>query len=149
MAAAKVVTNEEESTVVSEEARYEVELPAVPPSVRIARRGVTRFATGLGVDVVNMTFAVSEAVANVVLHAYRGDADGPVRINALAAEDEVRVIVADQGVGLRPDPGLPWSWSRPLPDRVGCRSRGRGFVAIRHGDRDDVRPALTPGGRSS
>jgi anti-sigma regulatory factor (Ser/Thr protein kinase) len=107
MAAAKVVTNEEESTVVSEEARYEVELPAVPPSVRIARRGVTRFAAGLGVDVVNMTFAVSEAVANVVLHAYRGDADGPVRINALAAEDEVRVIVADQGVGLRPDPGSP------------------------------------------
>ena len=107
MAAARVVKNEEESTVVSGEARYEVELPAVPPSVGTARRGVTRFAAGLGVDVVNLAFAVSEAVANVVLHAYRGDADGPVRINALAAEDEVRVIVADQGVGLRPNPGFP------------------------------------------
>ena len=45
-------------------------LPATLDSVAPARRAVRRFAAGLEVDLDGIVLAVSEAVANVVAHAY-------------------------------------------------------------------------------
>ncbi len=54
--------------------------------------------------------AVSEAVTNVVLHAYR-DEPGEVHVTARVVDHELWVLIADDGVGLgtptlRPGLGL-------------------------------------------
>jgi serine/threonine-protein kinase RsbW/stage II sporulation protein AB (anti-sigma F factor) len=58
----------------------------------------------------NLEIAVSEAVANVIEHAYR-DAPQPGRIylEAYTADDELSVVVRDEGCGMAPrvdSPGL-------------------------------------------
>jgi anti-sigma regulatory factor (Ser/Thr protein kinase) len=75
------------------------ELPAVPPSVAAARRIVRSFAGDLDVDVDAVELAVSEAVANAIVHAYE-DERGVVEVQAAAAPYELRVVVRDRGRGL-------------------------------------------------
>ena len=78
-------------------------LPATPESVAEARGAVGRFATGLEVDLDGVLLAVSEAVANVVPHAYADGADGAVELEAAASPFELTVVVRDQGRGLEQD----------------------------------------------
>jgi anti-sigma regulatory factor (Ser/Thr protein kinase) len=78
-------------------------LPATVDSVAAARRAVERFACDLEVDVDGMVLAVSEAVANVVAHAYAGEAAGAVELTMAAKPLEVTVTVRDHGVGLSRD----------------------------------------------
>jgi serine/threonine-protein kinase RsbW/stage II sporulation protein AB (anti-sigma F factor) len=88
-------------------------LPAVPSSVTALRHEVVDFviAAGVGDDVVTgVKLAVSEAVTNVVVHAYVG-AEGPgeVRVRACVQDHEVLVTVSDDGCGMVPrldSPGL-------------------------------------------
>ena len=75
-------------------------LPATLDSVGTARRAVRHFAHDLEVDVDGMVLAVSEAVANVVAHAYVEDTDGVVELSAAASPLEVTVAVRDRGCGL-------------------------------------------------
>ena len=79
-------------------------LPATVESVSIARRAVRRFVEGLEVDVDGIALAVSEAVANVVAHAYV-DGRGVIHLSATASPFEVAVVVRDDGRGL--DPSRP------------------------------------------
>jgi serine/threonine-protein kinase RsbW len=85
--------------------------PAVPESIPIARREVSEFAaaTGAGDDQLDtIRLAVSEAVTNVVRHAYR-ERPGEIHLSACVAENELWVLVDDDGCGLRvpsPAPGL-------------------------------------------
>ena len=78
-------------------------LPATLDSVATARRAVRRFAVDLEVDVDGMVLAVSEAVANVVAHAYADDGRGVVELSAAASPLEVTVTVRDHGGGLAGD----------------------------------------------
>jgi anti-sigma regulatory factor (Ser/Thr protein kinase) len=78
------------------------ELPAAPASVGAARRMLRRFSGDLGVDVDAIGLAVSEAVANAVVHAYPGPG-GTVEVEAAAAPYELRVVIRDHGQGLRAD----------------------------------------------
>ena len=75
-------------------------LPATLDSVATARRAVQGFARDLEVDLDGMVLAVSEAVANVVAHAYEEDADGVIELSAAASPLEVPVTVRDHGGGL-------------------------------------------------
>ena len=75
------------------------ELPAAPASVGAARRLLRRFAGDLGVDLDAVELAVSEAVANAVVHAYEGGR-GTVELQVAAAPYELRVVVRDHGCGL-------------------------------------------------
>jgi anti-sigma regulatory factor (Ser/Thr protein kinase) len=77
------------------------QLPATVESVAAARSAVRRFASHLEVDVDGMVLAVSEAVANVVSHAYDVDAPGVIELAATASPYEVAVVVRDHGRGLR------------------------------------------------
>jgi len=76
------------------------QLPATVESVAAARRAMRRFASDLEVDVDGMALAVSEAVANVVAHAYDEDAAGVIELSAIASTFEVAVVVRDRGCGL-------------------------------------------------
>ena len=78
--------------------------PAVPGSVRAARRALTRFAVQAGASaeqVEAVRLAASEALTNAVKHAYP-DSDGTVEITAALACGELCVLIADDGCGIRP-----------------------------------------------
>jgi anti-sigma regulatory factor (Ser/Thr protein kinase) len=76
------------------------QLPATVDSVAAARRAVRHFVADLGVDVDGLTLAVSEAVANVVAHAYEEGTSGVIDLSATASPFEVAIVVRDRGRGL-------------------------------------------------
>jgi serine/threonine-protein kinase RsbW len=75
-------------------------LPATSPGVALVRRAVRRFAAGLEVDVDGVVLAVSEAVTNVVVHAYPDGVTGVVEVAGETSPDELTVTVRDHGCGL-------------------------------------------------
>jgi serine/threonine-protein kinase RsbW len=103
-------------------------MPSRPENVAIVRQ-----ALGGAIDVLDLSesrlldinAAVSEACNNVVVHAY-GEHQGPLRVSLCISDDELEVIVTDEGVGIRPrqpDPdeelqGLGLSLIQTLSDRV-------------------------------
>jgi serine/threonine-protein kinase RsbW len=87
----------------------ELDLPAVPASASSARHAVAAMLEGLGVDLDPVHLVISEAVTNVVLHAYRGRRPGRVRLAASTQDSVLTLSVADDGVGMSPrtdSPGL-------------------------------------------
>ena len=91
-----------------------------------ARRLVRRFAGDLEVDLDAVELAVSEAVANAVVHAY-DDGRGTVELEAAAAPYELQIVVRDRGRGIRAGataaPASDWpssagwrsTWTSPTP----------------------------------
>jgi anti-sigma regulatory factor (Ser/Thr protein kinase) len=83
------------------ETQLEASLPAVPVSVRDARETVGEIAAKAGASdraIEDVRLCVSEAVANVVRHAYREHGD--VSIMVEREGEELTVVVRDDGVGL-------------------------------------------------
>jgi serine/threonine-protein kinase RsbW len=84
---------------------------AIPSSVPAARTELGDFALAAGISrerLDGVRLAVSEALSNVVLHAYRGGS-GEIRLTASVAGGELWILIADEGVGLLPridSPGL-------------------------------------------
>ncbi len=88
-------------------------LPAVPRSVPELRRAVAEFARNAGAShelVEQIRLAISEAVTNVVIHAYVGaQAPGAVHVAARVEDGDLNIVVADDGRGMVPrldSPGL-------------------------------------------
>jgi anti-sigma regulatory factor (Ser/Thr protein kinase) len=78
--------------------------PATPESVPVARRDLARFASdaGAGDDQVEaVRLAASEAITNIVLHAY-DDRVGEVHVDADVRTGELVVQIADDGTGMQP-----------------------------------------------
>jgi serine/threonine-protein kinase RsbW/stage II sporulation protein AB (anti-sigma F factor) len=88
--------------------RLELRTQATPAAVPGVRRAVVDFAElhgiGNGPDV---ALAVSEAITNAVVHAYRDQGAGPVRVVACAEPDRLVVVVRDYGCGMSPNPDSP------------------------------------------
>ena len=87
--------------------------PTAPESVGSVRRALASFSREIGASeatIADVELAVSEAVTNVVVHAYRDAAEaGTIEIAGALASGELWVIVADTGSGLHPrrdSPGL-------------------------------------------
>jgi anti-sigma regulatory factor (Ser/Thr protein kinase) len=99
-------------------------LPATVESVAEARRAVRRFARGLDVDVEGIALAVSEAVANVVAHAYAHEEEsGQIDLSGTVAPDAVAIVVRDRGRGMdvpavRPGAGFGIEIIRRLAETV-------------------------------
>ena len=71
-------------------------------SVSAARHELTEFAKSAGAsdyELQSIRLAVSEALTNVVLHAYRGSS-GQIHVNAAVAGGELWILIADDGAGL-------------------------------------------------
>jgi stage II sporulation protein AB (anti-sigma F factor) len=78
--------------------------------VRDARATVTELLARAGVPAAlweDVRLAVSEAVANAVVHGYRGQRAGPVTLVAEAEDSEVKVVVSDEGCGMGPRSDSP------------------------------------------
>jgi anti-sigma regulatory factor (Ser/Thr protein kinase) len=88
-------------------------LPAQPESIARLRHAIVEFAEDNGAsdsELEDIALAVSEALTNVVLHAYAGrDRPGVLAVEAQMRERWLEVVVRDEGVGMRPradSPGL-------------------------------------------
>lgn len=85
-------------------------LPARPESIGQLRGVVGKFAlrSGADMDVTHaVRLAVSEALTNVVMHAYRQREPGDMTVEAWLEEGRLVVRVWDEGVGLVPRPDSP------------------------------------------
>ena len=127
-------------------------MPAVPSSVTVLRHDIEEFAAAAGVDdplMAGLKLAVSEAVTNVVMHAYVGaDSAGEVRLRARVQERDLHVTVSDDGSGMAPrddSPGLGlWlPLMRHLADQLDIRRPAGGagtelWMRFRRGAGQDV-----------
>ena len=89
-------------------------VPASPESVPLLRESVAVFARERGVPdpcVDDVRLAVSEAVTNAVVHAYRGRAEpGTVVVSVTVDDGEwIDVRVVDEGGGMAPRDDSPGS----------------------------------------
>src|SRR4051812_37894487 len=85
----------------------------MPEAVPARRRAGVQFAAGAGAGAAaldGLRLAVSEAVTNVILHAYPDrEEPGPVELTAALEGAELFVTVRDEGTGMTPridSPGL-------------------------------------------
>jgi anti-sigma regulatory factor (Ser/Thr protein kinase) len=76
-------------------------------SVATARNAVAELARRVGAEVDDVRIAVSEAVANSVVHAYRGMRPRNISVEARPERGLLVVVVADQGIGMTPNPDGP------------------------------------------
>jgi serine/threonine-protein kinase RsbW len=93
------------------DAELESSYPAVPDSVPRARSELVRFAAAAGASpevLDDLRLAVSEALTNVVVHAYRDEAlPGRVDVAAARIGGQLLMLVADAGCGLGGHPDSP------------------------------------------
>jgi serine/threonine-protein kinase RsbW len=89
--------------------RLQWKAAAVPDQVGPLRRTVAAAATEMGLDpdrTDHLQLAVSEALSNVILHAYVG-AGGEMRVEVERDELELRITIDDDGAGLGTRPVTP------------------------------------------
>jgi serine/threonine-protein kinase RsbW len=90
--------------------RLELRARAVAGAIPRIRHAVRDFAAAHEVhDVDAVALAITEAVTNAVIHAYRCDEPGEVRVVACAEPSRFVVVVRDYGCGMGPrtdSPGL-------------------------------------------
>jgi anti-sigma regulatory factor (Ser/Thr protein kinase) len=81
-----------------------LELPALAENVAVVRQAVAGVASALGVEdplLADLKMAVSEACANVVLHAY-DEGRGAMEIEFQPDHALLTVVVRDRGRGVHP-----------------------------------------------
>jgi stage II sporulation protein AB (anti-sigma F factor) len=86
-----------------------LELRALPSSIADARHAVMRYAESAGAtDVAGIALAVTEAVSNSVIHAFRGREPGRIEIDSrVLVPATLAVTVSDDGDGMHPQLGSP------------------------------------------
>lgn len=80
----------------------EIRVPAKPQYVSVIRLTVSGLATRLGFlydEIEDMKIAVSEAVTNVVQHAYNSVDEGEIVIGCALYANKIEIMVADYGDG--------------------------------------------------
>lgn len=105
-------------------------LTAEPRSVGEARRLVRDFAATNGASedaIAAIELAVSEAAANVVVHAYDGDGPWALRVEADVEQGELELVVADDGRGFTSAeaPGLGFGLAFVRRDALAFEIRDR------------------------
>ncbi len=121
--------------------------PAIPASVPLARRELAEYAIKAGASpdqLEDIRLAASEALTNVVVHAYRGYA-GRIYVNADLAGDELWICIGDDGRGLQsnyesPGLGVGLALIAQSSDGLTIMSRGSGGTEVRMRFRLDAPP---------
>ena len=125
--------------------------PAVPESVPALRHAVVEFARAAGADARQceaVRLAISEAVTNVVLHAYREEG-GLIELSAARVGGDLWVQVADDGRGLgapsvRPGLGQGLALIGAVSDSVAVLRRPTGGTELRLRFALRSRPSAAP-----
>ncbi|WP_422393236.1 anti-sigma F factor [Neomoorella humiferrea] len=85
-----------------------LEFLSLPENVGLARVAVATFAAQVDMtlnELEEIKVAVSEAVSNAIIHGYRGEPSGIVRVAAERTTTGLVIIVEDKGCGI-PDVAL-------------------------------------------
>jgi stage II sporulation protein AB (anti-sigma F factor) len=136
--------------IASAVARLSESYPASADSIPRARIALGAFAAEAGASEEQqeqVRLVVSEAVTNVVQHAY-GDGRGDVHLTATVVSGELWILVADEGRGLCAGSdsaglGLGLAWMAQFSDGMTLVARSGGGVEVRL--RFDLRHAGTVG----
>src|SRR3979411_3125979 len=94
---------------VSEAPDVRVVLPNRAENIAVVRQALTGVADAMQLEdglLSDIKTAVSEACNNVVLHAYDGR-EGPLEVYVCPTDDELDVVVRDEGQGIQPNPPEP------------------------------------------
>ncbi|RUL53671.1 anti-sigma B factor RsbW [Lysinibacillus antri] len=78
----------------------ELRIPAKPQYVSVMRLTISGLATRVGFSydqIEDMKIAVSEAITNVVQHAYNDGEDGDIVIGSALYSDKIEVMISDCG----------------------------------------------------
>jgi serine/threonine-protein kinase RsbW/stage II sporulation protein AB (anti-sigma F factor) len=124
-----------------------VSYEAEPGSVAEARSAAAEFAAAAGANAIQIDairLAVSEAVTNAVLHAYRGG-PGQIQVTAALAGSELWILVADEGGGMQPETdrpglGLGLGLISQVCDSMSIVPRSAGGIEVRILFKLDVAP---------
>ena len=92
------------ATTPGERKEVRLELASQPASIKIARDAVGELADQAGAVTKDVKLAVSEAVTNAVVHAFRGREPGTISVEARVSRGLLLVVVADDGLGMVPNP---------------------------------------------
>jgi anti-sigma regulatory factor (Ser/Thr protein kinase) len=88
----------------------ELTLPARAANIAVVRHAFGALGEALAVDeetLSNIRLAVTEACTNVVVHAYPDGREGALEVLATLREEQLEVVVRDEGPGIEPRPGSP------------------------------------------
>jgi serine/threonine-protein kinase RsbW len=88
----------------------EMSLPARAENIALVRHAFGALGEALTVDeqlLADMRLAITEACSNVVVHAYADRDPGPLQVDATLTNNELTVVVRDEGPGIAPHPGSP------------------------------------------
>lgn len=106
-----------------------LEFSSVPENVGLARVTVASFASQMNynlTDLEEIKVAVSEAVANAILHGYDSDPGQVVRVSATILKDALEIRIEDTGKGIADlDQAMQPAYSSD-PERMGL-----GFVFMK------------------
>ncbi|TVQ00843.1 MAG: ATP-binding protein [Balneolaceae bacterium] len=104
-------------------ATYTKKIQASTENLAEVREFVSKHATDHGFSKQNITdirLAVDEACTNIIKHAYKYDKSKVVSIELEFEDDQLIVLLKDNGVGFNPD-----SYEKPnLPEQIKKKKRG-------------------------
>ncbi len=107
----------------------EIRVPGKPEHVRTVRRTIAEFAQSHNLPkslVEAIEIATSEAVSNVVRHAYNGhSSEKPVMVKCARRQNEITLEISDKGCGFCPPP------DEAIPNIDLNRDGGLGIVLIK------------------
>lgn len=126
------------------EQRFRLQVPSSPEHLSMIRDFVARVGAQAGLpedEIGKLELAVDEACANVIEHAYGGDAAQEVAVRAEFDEDAVRITIVDTGQGFDPASVAQEDLAKLVAER---RTGGLGLRLIRT-LMDEVRYEIEPG----
>jgi serine/threonine-protein kinase RsbW len=91
-------------------ADMELTLPARAENIAIVRHAFGALGEAFDVDaqiLSDIRLAVTEACTNVVVHAYPDGSEGPLEVLASLLDEQLTVLVRDEGHGITPRPDSP------------------------------------------
>ncbi len=83
--------------------KFKMEIYSLPENVAFARMVVASFASQLEFtlsDLEELKVAVSETVANSIMHGYNGLPDKPILIQCTLLKDSIEMVIEDKGKGI-------------------------------------------------
>lgn len=123
---------------------FTLDVPSTTQNLSLIREFVTRVGAQAGLDeaeVGQLELAVDEACANVIEHAYGGDATKQVMIRAVFDEDTLRIHVIDTGQRFDPTQ-VP---QQDLKDLIAKRRTGGLGMRLIRTLMDEVHYDIEPG----
>lgn len=110
--------------------KLEMKFKAISQNESFARASVAGFCLPLNPSIDELTdikTAVSEAVTNAIVHAYLGRQDGEILLTVTTDNQEVEVVIEDNGVGI---PDIERAKQPFYTTKSGDERSGMGFTVM-------------------